>query len=86
MKKTIQKYLLLIYAIVSSVLFGGFVGFLIIYPFLQILFDKLDVYYGYDEPAWVNYLIYAAVILSIAICSYINRKRYFRHLERKELN
>jgi len=86
MKKTIQKYLLLIYAIVSSVLFGGFVGFLIIYPFLQILFDKLDVYYGYDEPVWVNYLIYAAVILSIAICSYINRKRYFRHLERKGLN
>jgi ABC-type phosphate transport system permease subunit len=86
MKKTIQKYLLLIYAIVSSVLFGGFVGFLIIYPFFQILFDKLDSYFGYDEPAWVNYLIYAAVILSIAICSYINRKRYFRHLKRKGLN
>ena len=86
MKKTVQKYLLLIYAIVSSVLFGGFVGFLIIYPFLQILFDKLDIYFGYDEPAWINYLIYAAVILSIAICSYINRKRYFRHLERKGLN
>ncbi len=86
MKKTIQKYLLLIYAIVSSVLFGGFVGFLIIYPFLQILFDELGIYYGYDEPAWVNYLIYAVVILSIVICSYINRKRYFRHLERKGLN
>lgn len=86
MKKTIQKYLLLIYAIVSSVLFGGFVGFLIIYPFLQILFDELGIYYGYDEPAWVNYLIYATVVLSIAICSYINRKRYFRHLERKGLN
>ncbi len=86
MKKAIQKYLLLIYAIVSSVLFGGFIGFLIIYPFLQILFDELGIYYGYDEPAWVNYLIYAAVILSIVICSYINRKRYFRHLERKGLN
>lgn len=86
MKKKIHKCLLLLYAIASSVLFGGFVGFLIIYPFLQILFDKLDIYYGYDEPAWVNYLIYAAVMLSIAICSYINRRRYFRHLKRKGLS
>lgn len=76
-KKTIFKYLLLIYAFTSSIFLGGLIGFLIINPILQIVLEK----YGYYETRWT----YLAVLLSIAIFMYINWKRYLRHLRKKNL-
>lgn len=75
MNKVFYKYLLLAYAVVSSVFLGGLIGFLIINPIMQIVLDR----YGYYELRWV----YLAVILSIVIFMYINWKRYLRHLREK---
>jgi ABC-type antimicrobial peptide transport system permease subunit len=81
MKKSIHKYLLLAYALISSVLIGGFVGFLIINPLLKIILDS----FGYNSSQWVNYLVYSMVALSIGVCTYINKRRYVKHLRKIEL-
>ncbi|MBI5740712.1 MAG: hypothetical protein HZA16_08320 [Nitrospirae bacterium] len=79
----IYKYLLLVYALTSGVFLGGLTGFLIIYPVLQIVFDRLGINYGYDEPRWINYLIYSIVVLTIAVFVFINWRRYLRHLRKR---
>jgi ABC-type phosphate transport system permease subunit len=84
-RKRAFRYLLLLYAVVSSVFLGGFIGFLIIYPFLQVLFDTLGIFYSVDDPPWVNYMIYAMVLISIAVCMMINRRRYLKHIKQKGL-
>jgi ABC-type phosphate transport system permease subunit len=84
-KKRALRYLLLLYAVLSSVFLGGFIGFLIIYPFLQVLFDRLGIHYSVDDPPWVNYMIYAMVLVSIAVCMMINRRRYLKHIRQKGL-
>jgi H+/Cl- antiporter ClcA len=81
MKKSIHKCLLLAYALISSVLIGGFVGFLIINPLLQIILD----HFGYNSSQWVNYLVYSMVVLSIIVCTYINKRRYAKHLRKIQL-
>jgi hypothetical protein len=83
MKKTIYKYLLLAYALLSSIFLGGLIGFLIIYPFLQILSDKLESNYGYDSTQALNYLVYPMVILTILVFMYINLKRYLKYVRKQ---
>ncbi len=73
------------YAIISSIFLGGLVGFLIVYPFLQILIDKLGINYGYDDPQWIHYLIYAIVVLFIIIFICFNKRRYVKHVQIKKL-
>ena len=80
MKKAIYKYLLLAYALLSSIFLGGLFGFLIIYPFLQILSHKLEISYGYDSTQALNYLVYPVVILTILVFMYVNVKRYLKYV------
>ncbi len=79
--KTVYKYLLFVYALLSSVFLGGMVGFLIIYPFLQILLDG----FSYGKSEWVNYSVYFIVALSISVFFYINIKRYSAQVRRRGL-
>ena len=81
--KAIYKYLLLAYAFLSSIFLGGLIGFLIIYPFLQILSDKLESSYGYNSTQALNYLVWPVVILSILVFMYINWKRYLRYIKKR---
>jgi len=85
MNRRLHKYLLFAYALFSSVFLGGLIGFLVIYPMLQILFDKLGINYGYNAPRWVDYLVFVSITLSIVIFIYVNWKRYLKQLRRKDL-
>ncbi len=79
--KTVYKYLLFAYALLSSVFLGSLVGFLVIYPFLQILLDS----FAYDKSEWVNYSVYFIVALSISFFFYINIKRYSKQVRKRGL-
>ncbi|UCH80906.1 MAG: hypothetical protein JSW20_14390 [Nitrospiraceae bacterium] len=78
----IHRCFLLVYTVVASVLLGGLIGFLLVYPFLQILFDALGNEYKYDQ--MIHYFVYFIVILSIGYCFQINWKRFQKHTRKKE--
>ena len=83
--KTVYRYLLVAYALISSLFIGALTGFIILYPFLQILFDTLGIRYGYDASQTFDFSIYSMVIISTSICLYINRKRYVKHVQKRNL-
>jgi len=78
--KTVYKFFLLLYAVVASVLLGGLAGFLVIYPFLQILFGQLGDNYRYDQ--MIHYFVYAFVFCAICYCFHINWKRFTSHIQK----
>ena len=82
-KKTVYKFFLLIYTVVASVMLGGLAGFLVIYPFLQIIFGQLGDNYEYDQ--MIHYFVYAFVILAIGYCFHINWKRYIMHTQKEAI-
>ena len=81
--KTLYKCFLLIYTVIASVLLGGLAGFLVLYPFLQILFDKLGSDYRYDQ--MIHYFVYAFVMCAIGYCFHFNWKRYISHTQEEGL-
>jgi hypothetical protein len=79
--KTLHKCFLLIYTVVASVILGGLAGFLVLYPLLQILFDKLGSNYRYDQ--MIHYFVYAFVMCAIGYCFHYNWKRYISHTQKE---
>ena len=79
--KTLYKCFLLIYTVIASVLLGGLAGFLVLYPFLQILFDKLGSDYRYDQ--MIHYFVYAFVMCAIGYCFHFNWKRYISNTQKE---
>jgi len=80
LKKIAYKFFLLTYTVIASLLLGGFAGFLVIYPFLQILFGQLGDNYQYDQ--MIHNFVYVFVIFAICYCFQINWKRYIRHMQK----
>jgi biotin transporter BioY len=81
---SIYKFFLLIYIVIASVMLGGVAGFLVIYPFLQILFGQLGDNFQYDQ--MIHNFVYAFVMCAISYCFHINWKRYIRHIQTKVVN
>jgi hypothetical protein len=79
-KRMILRSVLVIYTLISGIVFGIGFSFIVIFPILHMVLEHLKIDYGVSEYSWLTYVFNAFVALSVVAALFINRKRYRRYL------